>query len=893
MEQAVIKKKKNISPIWILPLIAMIIGGWLLYKGINDAGIDIVVEFKTAEGITSGKTRVIYKGIPVGLVKEVQVAENLETVNVTIEMDRHTKEGLVEDTKFWVVKPVVSAGRISGLETLISGSYIALQKGISNKPATSFKGLSEPPSISKDAPGLRIKLEADKLRSIQKGSYIFYKNLVAGSVQDFKLEDSGKITIEAYIKPEFSHHINTETRFWNSSGITFQGDIAGFKLQFESLASLIYGGISFATPDNVINPSEVKSGHQFRLYSDFDAARYGINMTLLLNTADGIIENITKVMYRGVPVGTVKKITVDKENRNKIKAHILLDPDAKEILKKGTKFWVVRPMVSINRVDHLDTLIKGVYITFQKGEGEYEDTFSVQPPPNFTTTLQAGKKFTLLSEDSGSLSIGAPVMFRKFQVGEVTGFDLDKYGDKVVSSVLIYERYKDLVGKKAVFWNISGIDLKANLKGIKLRTDTLKSILSGGIAFFNPSKHKSKHEPAEEGKKFKLFSSYDQVIAEVPALKPKGLALKLRTSNLESITNNTPVLFKKVKVGEVTGFRLEEKGSDILVNILIDARYRHLVKTTSEFFNISGVEINGGLSGLQINTGSLESIIYGGISFITGKTGETVEQNHTFRLYESLEKMKEKNGIAVTIELPPSSSLTKGAEIKYLGVNVGNVLEIILTEGMTKVTAKAIINPSAKTLCREDSKLWIITSEVNLGGIQNLRNLVTGDYIEIEPGEGKECFNFKAVSGKDSLDKTQNGINIVLETKGLGSIKKTSRVFYRQMPVGRVTGFEIADDSNRVWIYANIKSHFAPLLRKNTKFWNVSGVYIDAGIFSGLQIDTESLETIVAGGIVFATPGKEKLAEQVSEGHHFKLYQKAEEEWLSWEAGISLSEDNN
>ena len=822
------------------------------------------------------------------MVKAVEVGEDLKNVNVVIDMNRRTEGGLVEDTKFWVVRPEVSAGRVSGLETLLSGSYIAAQRGVSKIPARRFKGLSEAPAIPPDAPGLHIELFTDRLGSIQKGSYIFYKNVVSGSVQDYHIEDDGRILIEVFIKPEFASRINSETRFWNSSGVTVKGDLSGFKLQMESLASLVYGGISFATPENRSSAEGVENGHLFKLYADYDAAQYGIPMTLLLDSAEGLVENMTRVVYRGVNVGTVKKIKIDQSDRKVICAEIMLDPSARQILRKGTKFWVVRPSVSINRIDNLETLVKGVYITFKQGDGPYEDTFRVEAPPNSILVPPMGKRFVLESEDAASLSLGAPVMFRKLQVGEVIGFDYDSSGKKVVADFVIYDRYSHLVHKNSVFWNVSGIDFSAKISGVTLKADSLKTIFSGGIAFLTPGKSRKDVSPAPAGTVFKLYEGYDMAVEDVPCLRPSGLSLILKTSSLNSIDVGDPVLFKRIKVGEVTGLRLDDKGDSILVNVFIKPGYRHLVKTSSRFFNISGIEITGGLSNFHVDTGSLESIVTGGISFVTEEEGEEVKQNQRFTLYESMEKMRDARGVAIKIQLPASASIKPGAEISYLGLKVGRVTNLVFSEDMNSVVAEAVLDADAKKFCNTGTAIWVVSPEISLMGIKNLNTLVSGDYLEIVPGEGAVSFNFTARTGEPVMDDATHGLNIILEASGLGSLKKSSPVYYRQVPAGRVTGFEVSPDANQVWIHVNIHPRFVPLIRENTRFWNVSGISVDAGIFSGVQIDTETLEAIVAGGVAFATPGGDDLADEVDCGHHFPIFDKAEDEWLEWQPGINL-----
>ena len=314
MQQAELRKRRPISPIWFLPFLALCIGGWLLYTSYRDAGIDIVIHFETADGITPGKTKVIYKGIPVGTVQEVSIDHKLDGVILKVEMDKETKAGLVEDTAFWIVKPEISAGRVSGLETLLSGSYIGVHKGQSSTPRRSFTGLKNPPPITHDVPGLHISLESDQLYSLQRGSNLYSKNLKIGLVDDYHLAENGKIILDIFIMPEFSHLIREGTRFWNSSGLSVTGDLqSGLSVNIESMAALIYGGLSCATPEVLQDSPQAENGRTYELYKDFEDAQYGIPMTLQLASGDGIVAGKTKIMFRGLKAGVVRNLELNKD----------------------------------------------------------------------------------------------------------------------------------------------------------------------------------------------------------------------------------------------------------------------------------------------------------------------------------------------------------------------------------------------------------------------------------------------------------------------------------------------------------------------------------------------------------------------------------------------------
>ncbi len=632
MQQPEIKKQRGISPIWILPIVAMLVGGWLLYKGIQDAGVDIVVHFENGEGVTVGKTMVMFKGIPVGVVRSMDVDQNMKSIALTIEMDRRTKKNLVEDTMFWLVKPEISAGRISGLGTIISGSYIEAMPGQSKVPSRVFVALKEPPGLPEKEPGLHFKLKAQNLGSIQKGSNIYFKNIVVGSVQGYSLLEDDGVEIDGFIEPQFAHLVRTSTRFWNSSGIGFSGGLSGFKVRMESMATLIYGGVSLYTPEEKKDSPIACNGEVFTLYEDFDAAEYGIKMTLHLASAMGLAEGISKVMYRGFVAGVVSEFTFNQDEKNSVTAHIVLDPEAEFALRENTKFWIVQPKFSVNRVENLETLIKGTHITFQPGDGEFADKFTAVEQPLAEEMLRPGRRYTLISENSKSFSIGAPVLFKKMQVGEVYAYDLSADGEHVESRIFIYEKYAHLIKDDSVFWKEGGVKIEASVtKGIKLTTGNMTTLIAGGVSFASSGSAENNNSQVKENTAFTLYESFHAATESVPALKPQGLNFRIKAASTKAFAVGSPILFKHIEVGEITGFSLDENDQNVILDVFICQKYAHLLKTTSRFYNVSGIAVEGGIGNFEIKIGSAASVIVGGLAFITPRDGEPADENYSGR----------------------------------------------------------------------------------------------------------------------------------------------------------------------------------------------------------------------------------------------------------------------
>ena len=241
LPQALEKPRRGISPIWLLPIIAAIIGAWLLYKSIVGAPIDVVIRFKSAEGITAGKTKVMYKGLIAGLVKSVKLNPNLKYADVRVEFEKSVEILLKENTLFWLVTPRVSITEITGLETIMGGNYIAMRPG-HGETRYEFTALMKPPAVAMDAPGLHLTLVTETLPSIYMESPVYYKKMEVGTVQGYQMsEDGEQFFIQVHIQPPFHKLVHKGSRFWNASGIQVEGSLSSFKVKTEQALWLVHG----------------------------------------------------------------------------------------------------------------------------------------------------------------------------------------------------------------------------------------------------------------------------------------------------------------------------------------------------------------------------------------------------------------------------------------------------------------------------------------------------------------------------------------------------------------------------------------------------------------------------------------------------------------------------
>lgn len=247
METPEVKKSHWPSPIWLVPLLSLIVAAWLLYDQLLQRDVQIEISFESGSGIKSG-VELRYRGVPVGSVDEIVLSEDLKTVIVHASLNRDAEKLARENSKFWIVEPELGIAGARNLDTLVSGKYIAVEPG-DGEPEKEFAGLETPPDQQPDL-GLKITLVANQLGSLKKGRHIYYRDLQVGTIGESVLSEGSRfVEVQAIIKPEYSKLVRTNSVFWNSSGLSVDvGLFKGAEVQASSLENLLRGGISFATP---------------------------------------------------------------------------------------------------------------------------------------------------------------------------------------------------------------------------------------------------------------------------------------------------------------------------------------------------------------------------------------------------------------------------------------------------------------------------------------------------------------------------------------------------------------------------------------------------------------------------------------------------------------------
>lgn len=748
------------SAIWILPIVALCIGAWLAWQSYSQSGIEVKVFFESGEGIAAGKTEVIYKGMPIGKVIGLKLDDEGERRGVlaTLELNQDFSENLRADTRFWLVKPNLSLAGITGLETLVSGNYIAVSPG-QGEPTRDFVALASAPPLPDSQPGLHLTLKADRLGSLDRDSPVFYRQVQVGRVKSYRLaEDQTTIEINIYIEPEYASLVRKHTRFWNASGLSIDASLSGIKVRSESLASLLAGGIAFATPEHRQDSPPLDPSVSFRLYEDFASAQAGLKVLLKLVDFDGLSSGRTPVMYQGIEVGQLKKLTVDP-SLSYAQAELIIDPLAEDYIVEGTDFWVVRPSISLAGITGLEALVKGNYIALRPGEpGQAAKREFVAQPKAPPLDLKApGLHLVLFANARGSLEVGSPVLYKQVRVGSVQSYQFSRDQSQVVFGVHIEPEYANLVNASSKFWNASGISLKAGLAGVELKSESLQTLMSGGIAFEtqNPSA-----KAISRVERFQLHADRDEAF---------------------------------------------------------------------------------------------------------------------------------KRGQSIRLVVEQADGLKPGTAIRYKGLEMGQVEAVELSADLSKVILHVRITEAAARIAAKGSRFWQVKPKVGLNGVEHLETLVMGPYIEVQPAPSGAPLQTE-FSLQAQAPKAQNkGLELTLSAARRGSLVVGSPVTYREVQVGRVTDVGLGPTADRVLIGVVIEPRYSNLVHTGSRFWNISGFGLDVSLFGGAKLRTESVETLLQGGVAFATPDEPLMGNPALPKQTFALFDEPRPEWLSWAPRLKLA----
>ena len=396
---AEVRTKRGFSIVWVVPLVALVIGGWLAYKAFSEKGPTITISFENAEGLEAGKTKVKYKNVEIGEVTDISISPDLARVVLTAEMHKGAEPYLTDKTRFWVVRARVSAGEVSGLGTLFSGAYIGIDPQKKGKPQKHFKGLEVPPVLTTGLPGRHFILRSDNLGSLNIGTQVHYRQMTVGKVVSYEYDPSrDDLKIRVFVKAPFHEKVSKETRFYNASGIDVSLNASGLKVNTDSLVSIVLGAIAFETPASLKAGEQAPEDFEFRLYPDKESTKqkeYLTKQYFLLYFEDDVrgLASGAPVSFKGIKVGQVVDFSLQfnwKKKDFQIPVLVEIEPERIEQihgkLPKGKNMidkFVARGMRAQLKTGNLLTGQKFIDLAFHRdappAKVRYDEAYPVVP----------------------------------------------------------------------------------------------------------------------------------------------------------------------------------------------------------------------------------------------------------------------------------------------------------------------------------------------------------------------------------------------------------------------------------------------------------------------------------------------------------------------------------
>jgi len=440
--QASTRRARRIPIIWVIPLIAIAIGAWLAWDTMSKRGPTITISFVSAEGLQAGQSQLKYKDIVFGTVKSFDLTPDHTRVLVSVETTRQAEPLLTDQTVFWVVKPRLFAGNVSGLETLLSGSYVGmLPPPTAGKPQRTFVGQEDPPILQENVPGRTFLIKAARLGSISLGSPVFFRDINVGEVLGWEFADMAEsVTLRVFVRTPYDGYVNDETRFWNASGISVKLAGSGVEVQVESLRAILLGGIAFETPTESSKLQPSAENHAFPLFADRDtanAASYSRKIQAV-SYFPGSVRGIgpgSEVTMHGLTVGHVRDVRLSYDPaKDAIVAPIRYDVEPERIIGIGARAVFKTPAEAVNAM-----VKRGLRASLQSANlitGQQVVALSFDPDAPPATVTSEGEDFVLPTIESGGLGgLEASATDLLNKVNAIPFAQIGKNLDGILSSV--------------------------------------------------------------------------------------------------------------------------------------------------------------------------------------------------------------------------------------------------------------------------------------------------------------------------------------------------------------------------------------------------------------------------------------------------------------------------
>lgn len=870
--KANVEQIKKLSLIWILPVVVFAVLCWIAYDAYAQRGTNITVVFKSGEGLKEGVTPLEYKGLQLGKVTKIDINDDLKSVKVNILLKGEVAKYVATDkSRFWIQKPTVSLTKISGLGTLIGGYKIELAPMLASDETldaigkktetinkkTDFIGLDEKPEDELEKNGYYVSLAATDKSSIELGMPVFYSKYQIGEVISRELKD-GKVLLKALIYNKYGNLVNKSSKFIMNRAIKVSYGAGGLSVEVGSLYSALVGGITVITESK--DAGKIDKNQECQIYDDKDDILDKIDINIKFMSAEGIGVD-TPIIYKGVVVGKIADITLNRDN---ISSKALIYDKYKYLLTKGTKFFIVKADIGLDGVRNLGTIIKGNYVSLTYANGEFADKFDAIDYQEAQNALH-NVELTLYADELGSIGKNSKVYFKNIAIGNVVDYGLADNLSRVKIKIAIDEKYKKLINDKTLFYNISSKLVEIKNLNLNVNYSGAESLLNGGIALVDVDTNSGFSK-----KSFKLYSSYKDV-EKIKRVSAKGFVIKAYFDNSFNLQKDMPIIYKNQEIGFVKESSFAENRS--AVELFVYEDYKKYITAKSRFYKKAAVNLEASLGGILFEMDNFSSLLFGAIHL----SNDAKAVCEKYEIFASEDEMKNSSS-SVTILFKDTEGLKERfSQLTYKGVNIGKVTKISLSPDKKVVVSVQIYN-DYDAFAKIGTIYYLKKPKISLQQVENAGASVLPVDIGVIKSDAKE-FQSRFV-GLDSLsmvERLPSGNIYKVISKHASSASVDSPIYYKNIEIGKVNRVDLSSDGSSVVMDCLIYEKYTKLIRKNSTFYDISGLKLNFSLFSGAKIETNTLASIAKGGLLVVTPMD--YGNKANVGDKFILEEKAAENW--------------
>lgn len=580
---------------------------YTLYSNLQAAkrGININVNIPNVAGLEAGKTQVYYQNTEIGVLSKLSAVENNdEMLSGTLLIDPNLTNLFKTNTHIVLRAKKSGLGDLTDIQKLLRGQYFEVLPGDGDNQ-TAFNVIKESELLLKQPNTLVLNLTAPETYGISEGQPLIYNNIQIGEVVAQHVASDG-VQFKVAIAADYRYLIQSDTLFVAASNFDVSIGVDGLRFEAATPERWLQGGIRV-----IAGKEQSKAKENYVLYRDLTSAEAGItdnrpNPTITLTTSN--LPSINKgslVLYRQYEVGKILDIRPQQQN---FAVDVFIYPKYQHLLTDKSLFWVesaaqidITPKGISIQATPITRSLKGA-ISFDNSGSKHNRTLY----PNELRAKSAGQQIILTAEDATNLSKGMALRYLGLTIGEIDSVQLDQKNNKIISKALIHPNYMALIAKEGSRFKVISPQISAG--GIENIDSLLQPYIDVEIG-----SGKTKTQ-------FALTQSINNNIKYT-----NGLPLVLETTDALNITTGSPIMYRGVEVGTIKNLELNSLGDRVLIHIVIASKYQHLVRKNSEFWIASGYDFNLSLSGAQFNTGSVQQLLKGGISFST-PSGTVVQE---------------------------------------------------------------------------------------------------------------------------------------------------------------------------------------------------------------------------------------------------------------------------